>query len=37
MMDPARDAARIERLNAIRKNVGKKKIMLEIYEKLPPR
>ena len=37
MMDPARDAARIERLNCIKKNVGKKKIMHEIYEKMAPR
>lgn len=37
MMDPARDAARIERLNCIKKNVGKKKIMNELYDKLPPR
>ncbi len=37
MMDPSRDAARIERLNALRKNVGKKKLMNDIYQKMAPR
>ena len=37
MMDPSRDAAKVERLNRIKKNLGKKKLMNEVYEKAAPK
>ncbi len=37
MMDPSRDAAKAERLNRIRKNLGKKKLMNEVYERAAPK
>ena len=36
-MDPSRDAAKAERINRIKKNLGKKKLMNDVYEKAAPK
>lgn len=37
MMDPSRDAAKAERLKCVKKNLGRKKLMMEVYERAAPK